>query len=233
MAELYVSVFQADLSLTHVTQSPGELTSYLSSTLNVSTPSLLPSPDAHTTKATPTSCLSTSSQEAAEKIDDASSSNAQCPSPTSSTSWDSAGRDSNSATPPTIRRKLFNGVDKENVCHRDVQPTLGAGDLSATILLEEYKENLCASQAVTGCVVNNGSSPVLGEASKEKSWVIPTDILGMSDKELRKKLVSHGERPGPIVDSTRLAYQSYLSKLLAGIQPSGNTGYKGIYKLSS
>jgi len=234
MAEVYASVFEADLSLTRVTQTLGELTSCLSSTLNISTPSFLSSPNcSYTSQVTPTSCPSTSSQ-AGAKVDTSSIANSPPTSP--STAWDSAGRGGKLATPTTLRRKLFDVAGKENVGGRargvslgeDKPPTSpGSCDLSATILLEEYKENLCASQEAAGGGVNNGCSPVLqGEAAKEKSLVIPADILKLSDAELRKKLVSLGERPGPIVNSTRLAYQSYLSKLLAGIQPSGNSGYK-------
>ena len=56
---------------------------------------------------------------------------------------------------------------------------------------------------------------------------VPQRILKMSNKELRDRLLSLGERPGPINNFTRSTYQTYLAKIQAGIQPSGNSGYRG------
>ena len=56
---------------------------------------------------------------------------------------------------------------------------------------------------------------------------IPESLRDLSDIQLREKLVSLGERPGPITPSTKVAYLSYLAKLEAGVQPPGNKGYKG------
>jgi len=84
-----------------------------------------------------------------------------------------------------------------------------AADLSATILLEEFKENMCASL--------RDSSPVLVDSDvleRKDENSIPGHIARLTDAELRQKLVSLGERPGPIMDSTRQAYQSYLNKIL-------------------
>ncbi len=97
-------------------------------------------------------------------------------------------------------------------------------DLSATILLEEFKDNLRVSQ--------NDSSPVLGDSNvsiRKDEVPIPDHIKRLTDEELRAKLVSLGEKPGPIISSTRQAYQSYLNKILTGIQPAGNSGYKCMY----
>lgn len=49
-------------------------------------------------------------------------------------------------------------------------------------------------------------------------------ILKLSDEQLEKEL---DEQPGSVNDSTRKAYQVYLDKIEAGIQPKGNKGYKG------
>lgn len=57
--------------------------------------------------------------------------------------------------------------------------------------------------------------------------MVPQRILKLSNLELREKLLTLGERPGPINEVTRSAYQSYLAKIQAGIQPSGNSGYRG------
>lgn len=56
---------------------------------------------------------------------------------------------------------------------------------------------------------------------------IPRHLHTLTDQELRQRLVARGEQPGPITELTRPAYLVYLSKLEAGIQPAGNTGYKG------
>lgn len=56
---------------------------------------------------------------------------------------------------------------------------------------------------------------------------IPESLRDLSDAQLREKLVSLGERPGPITPSTKVAYLAYLAKLEAGVQPPGNKGYKG------
>ena len=49
----------------------------------------------------------------------------------------------------------------------------------------------------------------------------------LSNSQLRDKLISYGEHPGPITDFTRNAYISYLKKIASGVQPSGDKGYKG------
>lgn len=56
---------------------------------------------------------------------------------------------------------------------------------------------------------------------------IPRHLHNLTNQELRQRLVARGEQPGPITELTRPAYLVYLSKLEAGIQPAGNTGYKG------
>ena len=88
--------------------------------------------------------------------------------------------------------------------------TSDLADLSAIILLEEYKENV----SVHGRLDSDASPVLRGSSSSlavsaNKSLVIPNEVLQLSDEGLRKKLLSLGEKPGPICDSTRLAYQSY------------------------
>lgn len=56
---------------------------------------------------------------------------------------------------------------------------------------------------------------------------IPDKLRSLTESELRERLVSLGERPGPITPSTKVAYLAYLAKLEAGVQPAGNKGYKG------
>ena len=56
---------------------------------------------------------------------------------------------------------------------------------------------------------------------------IPPAVAQLSNEQLRSRLVELGEEPGPVNSFTRHAYLNYLTKLLAGVQPSGNKGYKG------
>lgn len=56
---------------------------------------------------------------------------------------------------------------------------------------------------------------------------IPCHLHGLTNQELRQRLIARGEQPGPVTELTRSAYLVYLAKLEAGIQPAGNTGYKG------
>lgn len=56
---------------------------------------------------------------------------------------------------------------------------------------------------------------------------IPPAVAQLTNEQLRSRLVELGEEPGPVNSFTRHAYLNYLTKLLAGVQPSGNKGYKG------
>ena len=74
------------------------------------------------------------------------------------------------------------------------------------------------------------SPPSLEEEETVKNsqpTLIPPHIQRLSNEQLRKALQERGEQPGPVTDTTRSAYLLYLVKLEAGVQPSGNTGYKG------
>ncbi|CAI7992108.1 Ankyrin repeat and LEM domain-containing protein 1 [Geodia barretti] len=62
---------------------------------------------------------------------------------------------------------------------------------------------------------------------ESRSLGVPPRLQKLTNQELRGELLARGEQPGPVTDSTRCAYLVYLAKLEAGIQPSGNTGYKG------
>ena len=55
----------------------------------------------------------------------------------------------------------------------------------------------------------------------------PTPFLKLTNPQLRDKLIELGEEPGPINEHTRGAYLKYLEKILQGVQPAGNKGYKG------
>ena len=57
---------------------------------------------------------------------------------------------------------------------------------------------------------------------------IPPRLQKLTNQELRRELLARGEQPGPVTDTTRGAYLVYLARLEAGVQPAGNTGYKGV-----
>jgi ankyrin repeat protein len=57
------------------------------------------------------------------------------------------------------------------------------------------------------------------------------NLSSLSNEQLRDKLLSYGERPGPINNNTRKAYITYLEKIISGIQPCGNHGYNGNYNI--
>ena len=63
--------------------------------------------------------------------------------------------------------------------------------------------------------------------AREIQVKIPRHIRKLKDSELVDQLVSMGEVPGPITESTRKAYMVYLTKLERGVHPAGNSGYKG------
>ena len=74
---------------------------------------------------------------------------------------------------------------------------------------------------------NEGKETTAPAESSVCKVKVSQSILAMNNDELRDKLLSLGEKPGPICESTRPAYLSYLAKICAGSQPSGNSGYKG------
>lgn len=65
------------------------------------------------------------------------------------------------------------------------------------------------------------------DTTNDNPLLIPDEVSCLSNEQLRSKLKSLGEKPGPVTDSTRPAYQVFLTKVLSGVQPAGNTGYKG------
>ena len=63
-------------------------------------------------------------------------------------------------------------------------------------------------------------------SNEQKSF---QELSYLTNSQLREKLIGYGERPGPINDHTRGAYLSYLHKIVKGLQPAGNKGYKGMH----
>ena len=83
-------------------------------------------------------------------------------------------------------------------------------------------DSVCTELYTTAC----GDQFYQGNTSVQESQTLP-NLSSLTNSELREKLLSLGEQPGPITDLTRSAYIKYLMKILQGVQPSGNQGYKG------
>ena len=105
---------------------------------------------------------------------------------------------------------------------------------SETVILSPTVDSLCEELANTTLLDRTQQhEATLNVSVAPPPPPIPQDILAMSDVELRDRLVSLGEQPGPVNSGTRSAYQAYLAKVLAGVQPKGNKTYKGKEKIES
>ncbi len=126
--------------------------------------------------------------------------------------------------------------------------------LGDTILLTDEELGRCSNGSISlGCVsaqdkhiMIQAAKKAPGETAVEQQQLLcggeeqllspntPTqdttlmEVMKLTNEELKRKLVSLGEHPGPINATTRSAYQLYLVKLQEGIQPTGNKGYKGM-----
>ncbi len=65
-----------------------------------------------------------------------------------------------------------------------------------------------------------------------KQSAISSDVLKLSNTQLRDRLITLGEKPGPIDDFTRTAYLVYLTKLQSGSAEATRASHlKGTFKL--
>lgn len=89
--------------------------------------------------------------------------------------------------------------------------------------------NLSTSTRQTGQTssVCRTPSPLECSFAADIEVTVPETLTGLTDSQLRERLVELGEIPGPITPSTKIAYLMYLAKLERGVQPTGNKGYKG------
>ena len=99
--------------------------------------------------------------------------------------------------------------------------------VSASIKNNPRRE-LFPPAADTVDTITKDVAKLMNETFTKDSPVHKRSNSSYTNQELREKLISLGEQPGPVNDSTRSAYLSYLEKIQAGIQPTGNKGYKGI-----
>lgn len=64
----------------------------------------------------------------------------------------------------------------------------------------------------------------------EKNIVIPADIQLLTNVQLRDRLISLKEQPGPINEFTRTAYLVYLTKLeMRGFSTTTDEHFKGLF----
>ena len=140
----------------------------------------------------------------------------------------------------TPRMELFPEADTVKKCAFDLS-TMNLSDddyMGETILLTDEEVGLSINGSISsGCLTENKQASQISsnkqtgdnkESPSSPAQAIPEWILRMTNEELKEKLVSLGEQPGPINGATRSAYQLYLSKIQEGIQPTGNKGYKGM-----
>lgn len=90
---------------------------------------------------------------------------------------------------------------------------------TASLQLEE--ESMC--QAFVDMIIDISSDhdATIVQDEEEISQVppIPDEVLSLNNEELRKRLLDLGEKPGPVTDSTRSAYQIYLSRYCRDHRP--------------
>ena len=55
---------------------------------------------------------------------------------------------------------------------------------------------------------------------------VPPAVLSLTNMELKDRLVSLGERPGPVSDTTRRVYQKHLVRLMASTTSSTSSDQK-------
>lgn len=82
----------------------------------------------------------------------------------------------------------------------------------------DQDQSMC--QAFVDMIVDISSDhdATIVEEVCDSQVTIPAEVSSLTNEELRKRLLDLGEKPGPVTDSTRAAYQIYLSKILSGSQ---------------
>ena len=65
--------------------------------------------------------------------------------------------------------------------------------------------------------------------SSDTTVEIPPSVLALTNMELKDRLISLGEKPGPISDTTRRVYQKHLVKIESACVDNKNKVYIKIY----
>lgn len=82
--------------------------------------------------------------------------------------------------------------------------------------VDTYQNFTCMSEELPNVTVEydwKDISGIVSENELEETIIVPGSILSMSDVELRARLKSFGESPGPISDITRKLYQKHLVRI--------------------
>ena len=241
MAETFVSMFTDELTLTQVTQlPPEELDSPNTPTTNTSIPI--------TPTTYPVVQLQPEDINSREKIPTVLSSELKLPEAMGSPALKSIHTSSDYPEKylKNPRRELFPGNKFEeyfSAKEEDVKPdfndsschVLGASNssiLDSKAVCVSEVDSL--SQQLPLVNVNSASSKDANKAKDTScgSLTVPKRLLKLTNRELKEKLISLGEQPGPVNDATRSAYLTYLARIQGGILPTGNKGYKGILNVT-
>ena len=129
-----------------------------------------------------------------------------------------------------IRRKLFHSPDSNADLCEDISE-LSVSDDRPVDDTGSASQDTISKQDNGGAVKNisKAAAPTSPSPNSSMCESVPEEILRLSNLELRQKLVSLGEKPGLVNKTTREAYQKYLARIEAKVQPAGNKGYKSTY----
>ena len=104
-----------------------------------------------------------------------------------------------------------------------------------TRLQEDHELDQSMCQAFVDMMIDISSDHDVTLVQEEEQKVsIPSEVSSLTNEQLRKRLLDLGERPGPVTDGTRTAYEIYLTKILSGTQTTvSKTLHSGMVIASS
>ena len=119
-------------------------------------------------------------------------------------------------------------ISPSKVAHRTA-PTVSNSSSTNIVKPSRPEPKLPSATTTTPAQLHSHDPSLVADSSfvADIKTRVPPHLHRLTNQELRQSLVGRGEQPGPVTDLTRSAYLLYLAKLEAGIQPAGNSGYKG------